>query len=470
MVLALLIGTAAIAHHATVVNGYGNSFIFDEQGVTFSVYPDGEFDFYIEPVVTGVCINSPVGGYSFNSGYDYSPYVQYDDYGAVIQVENVPIYYDYYGRVTQIGNVDVHYRNRRVQRVGGLVAFYNSYGVYTHCSGFVNVWNPYYVYRPFYVHFARPAVGFCFVSFNPYRRYYTPIRHTYYRPYVAHARPHYGVVGHTYTPSGHVVSTYYKQSPRRGEVAYSRGHRKMTKEVAARSTARANHVSSERELAYRNNATSARQTSTRGTTTRNSNVRNTNSRSATTRNTTSTRANSPAATTTRNNSSARTNSRNSSSTMSRGTSNSRAGKAPARTQTSSRSSKPASNSVNRGSSSSRGSGSRGSSTSRTPSRSNSSASTSRGSSRSSSNKVGSGGRSSNRSSTSSSRGSSSSRSSASKPSSRSNSSRATSSRGSSSSRSSASKPSSRSSKGGSRTTSSKGSSRSSKRVQTKGRR
>lgn len=462
MVLALLIGTAAIAHHATVVNGYGNSFIFDEQGVTFSVYPDGEFDFYIEPVVTGVCINSPVGGYSFNSGYDYSPYVQYDDYGAVIQVENVPVYYDYYGRVTQIGNVDIHYRNRRVQRVGGLVAFYNSYGVYTHCSGFVNVWNPYYVYRPFYAHFARPAVGFCFVSFNPYRRYYTPIRHTYYRPYMAHARPHYGVVGHTYTPSGHVVSTYYKQSPRRGEVAYSRGHRKMTKDVAARSTARANHVSSERERAYRNNTASARQTASSGTTTRNSNVRNTNSRSATTRNTTSTRANSPAST--------RTNSRNSSSTMSRGTSNSRTGKAPTRTQTSSRSSKPASSTVNRGSSSNRGSGTRSSSTSRTPSRSNSSASASRGSSRSSSNKVGTQSRTSSRSSTSSGRSSSSSRTSASKPTSRSNSSRATSSRGTSSSRSSASKPSARSSKGGSRTTSNKGSSRSSKGVQSKGRR
>src|SRR5690606_41900752 len=27
---------------------YGNSFIFVENGVTFSVYPDGEFDFYMD--------------------------------------------------------------------------------------------------------------------------------------------------------------------------------------------------------------------------------------------------------------------------------------------------------------------------------------------------------------------------------------------------------------------------------------
>ena len=95
---------------------YDNSFIFVENGITFSVYPDGEFDFYIENQVSG-----RRNGITFNSGYDYSPYAQYDDYGAVIQVENVPIYYDYYGRVNQIGDVDINYLNNRVRRVGGIV-------------------------------------------------------------------------------------------------------------------------------------------------------------------------------------------------------------------------------------------------------------------------------------------------------------------------------------------------------------
>ena len=83
---------------------YDNSFIFIESGITFSVYPDGEFDFYIENQVTG-----RKNGVTFNSGYDYSPFAQYDDYGAVIQVENVPIFYDYYGRVSEIGDVDINY-------------------------------------------------------------------------------------------------------------------------------------------------------------------------------------------------------------------------------------------------------------------------------------------------------------------------------------------------------------------------
>ena len=80
----------------TNMNGYGNSFIFEENGITFSVYPDGEFDFFINNRV-GVNANVYLGSaqITFNSGYNYDAYVQYDDYGAVLQVESVPIYYDY---------------------------------------------------------------------------------------------------------------------------------------------------------------------------------------------------------------------------------------------------------------------------------------------------------------------------------------------------------------------------------------
>ena len=43
---------------------YGNSFIFVENGVTFSVYPDGEFDFYIDNQVNvGVGARIECGGY-----------------------------------------------------------------------------------------------------------------------------------------------------------------------------------------------------------------------------------------------------------------------------------------------------------------------------------------------------------------------------------------------------------------------
>ncbi len=187
----------------STIRGYGNSFIFVEDGVTFSVYPDGEFDFYMDSRVN-VGIGAQIGnvGITFNSGYDYNPYVQYDDYGAVIQVENIPIFYDYYGRVSQIGNVDIWYNNGRVRRIGGLHVYYNG-GVISHYTGFINVYNRYYVYRPFHRYFARPAIGFCNVYTTPYRRYYRPVRYTYYAPYRYNTRRAYAHAGKVYRNDNH---------------------------------------------------------------------------------------------------------------------------------------------------------------------------------------------------------------------------------------------------------------------------
>ncbi len=118
LIIAAVLFSTAHTKAATGL-GYGNSFIFVENGVTFSVYPDGEFDFFIDNQVN-VGVDARFGnvGVTFNSGFNYNPFVQYDDYGAVIQVENVPIFYDFYGRVSQIGGVDVLYRNNRVRRFG----------------------------------------------------------------------------------------------------------------------------------------------------------------------------------------------------------------------------------------------------------------------------------------------------------------------------------------------------------------
>ncbi|NER11167.1 hypothetical protein SAMN06265375_104155 [Muriicola jejuensis] len=181
------------------VFGYNNSVIFVENGITFSVYPDGEFDFYIDNRVNfGANINFRRSNITFNSGFDYSPFVQYDDYGAVIQIENVPVYYDYYGRVSQIGGINIWYNNGRLRRVGGLYVYYNNRGFFHRFNGFVNVYNRHYIYSPFHDYFARPALGFCLVYNRPYRRYYAPIRYTYYGPYINNNRRFYAQVGRSY--------------------------------------------------------------------------------------------------------------------------------------------------------------------------------------------------------------------------------------------------------------------------------
>ncbi len=178
---------------------YGNSFIFVENGVTFSVYPDGEFDFYINNrLPVGVPVNAGYGNVTFNTGFNYNAFVQYDDYGAVIQVENVPVFYDFYGRVRRIGGINIWYRDGRVRRLGGLRVFYNPVGGFDYFTGYINVYNRFYVYRPFHRFFIRPAVGFCQVFPSPYRRYYHPVRYTYYSPYVHNYRRPYVRVGETY--------------------------------------------------------------------------------------------------------------------------------------------------------------------------------------------------------------------------------------------------------------------------------
>ena len=178
-----------------VVNGYGNSYIFTEQNIEFSVFPDGQFDFvYVggyNDVDVCVSTNTNYVDISFNSGHDYDLYVQYDMYGAVIQIENIPIYYDAFGRITQAGSVDIRYHNRRIVRVGGLYVHYNRRGYFSHCTGFINPWNTHYVYRPWHVYYARPFYTDCIVYDYAYRTHYTPIRYNY-----RHHRSFYRNRGH----------------------------------------------------------------------------------------------------------------------------------------------------------------------------------------------------------------------------------------------------------------------------------
>lgn len=193
----LLMGFSANATPAESRNdlrrGYdGNAFIFVEGSVEFSVFPDGQFDFvYIGPPKNSkVTLHSPNVNISFNSGYNYDAFVQYDDYGAVIQIENIPIYYDAYGRIIQAGSVDISYNDRRLVRVGGLHIIYNNYGYYSHHTGYINMYNPYYVYRPWHVYYARPLYTHCVVYDMPYRRYYTPVRYGYHQHIVYYNNRH----------------------------------------------------------------------------------------------------------------------------------------------------------------------------------------------------------------------------------------------------------------------------------------
>ena len=183
----LFVGVAASAdsknfNYSSPFN-YGESFIFVEGGVEFSVYPNGEFDFYYNPQFAGSSpgnIQHPNSNISYNAGYNYDPFVQYDDFGAVIQIENIPIYYDYYGRIIQAGNVFMNYNSRgQLVRLGNMHIRYNRFNQPINYVGFINAYNPRYVHRPWHRFYVRPHQSYSVVYGHPYRAYYEPSRLSY---------------------------------------------------------------------------------------------------------------------------------------------------------------------------------------------------------------------------------------------------------------------------------------------------
>ncbi len=171
---------AALPDDERNYRGYGNNIIFNEGGIEFAVFPDGQFDFnYLDNGPQyNVQFHGPNTFVSFNTGYDYDRFVQYDAYGAVVQIENTPIFYDPYGRVNQIGNIFIDYRRGFVSRIGNLRVNYRG-GVIVSYNGFINNYNPYYVYQPWHNYYLVPAYNRCVVFQSPYRRFYNPVRYSW---------------------------------------------------------------------------------------------------------------------------------------------------------------------------------------------------------------------------------------------------------------------------------------------------
>ena len=96
LLLASVFGLVSISmahgHGHANINSYADAFVFDEMGVTFSVYPDGEFDFYLGDACQPSTMSNGYVSATFNSGYDYNPYVQYDDPQICTIMQNVHAY------------------------------------------------------------------------------------------------------------------------------------------------------------------------------------------------------------------------------------------------------------------------------------------------------------------------------------------------------------------------------------------
>lgn len=255
----LFIGWSATASgiaKPAAANYYDEPFIFVEDGVEFAVYPNGEFDFYFNPDFrrgSSVHIATPNVNISYNSGYNYEPYVQYDDYGAVIQIETVPVYYDYYGRIVQAGNVVINYNAYGlVASIGNMYMHYNPYRHYTHATGYINIYNRHYIHRPWHSYYRRPSVNVSIVFNRPYRAYYQPHRISYNR---------YVTVYNTYYSDHHGHRNFYRPDDRIANYHY--GSRTESKREI-RSPHRTNdRIARSRQTVARNKAAENRQRITR---------------------------------------------------------------------------------------------------------------------------------------------------------------------------------------------------------------
>lgn len=211
LILSLIIfGGAAFAAPKTNLEAsarYGGPFIFVEKGVEFAVYPDGQFDF-----TYGIHsrFNSRTfhgNSITYNSGYNYLPFVQLDDFGAVIQVKNVPVFYDYYGRIIRAGRIWIEYNHfGKVSRIGNMHIFYNPYQVVTHTAGFINGRNARYVPKPWHRYYQKPVSHQVIVFHQPYRAYYVPERYNY-GYYKNHYNDYYQ---ERYYRPGENISSYHK--------------------------------------------------------------------------------------------------------------------------------------------------------------------------------------------------------------------------------------------------------------------
>jgi hypothetical protein len=137
----LLLGSAAKATEfkttdavLTTRMSFDEPISFNERGIEFFVFPNGDFDFNTRP-------NDSQGDYQYksagrrsaevnrnNAPVNYGVLIEHDSFGRVRRVGNTFINYDYNDRVSRIGTVYMKYNRFALDQVGGMKLIYNRYG------------------------------------------------------------------------------------------------------------------------------------------------------------------------------------------------------------------------------------------------------------------------------------------------------------------------------------------------------
>ncbi|PQJ72323.1 hypothetical protein [Polaribacter butkevichii] len=117
---------------------YENAVNFEERGIEFFIFTNGEFDFNTQ-------FNDSYYDYNGNRIRRESNIRIYRDYrGRIERIGNSSVNYDHYGNVTRIGNVFMRYHRGRLTEVGHLKIRYDAWG---NPNFYGNVKDNYYSYN-----------------------------------------------------------------------------------------------------------------------------------------------------------------------------------------------------------------------------------------------------------------------------------------------------------------------------------
>lgn len=119
---------------------------FNERGIKFYIFPDGQMDFDIHANEQGTTTEYYYRGSrnKVRNTQRIGTKVVRDYRGRVIRVGRVFINYNYRGKVSRIGNVFISYRRNLMTRVGGLRLVYDRYGNVKYIGSVKHRYHSYY--------------------------------------------------------------------------------------------------------------------------------------------------------------------------------------------------------------------------------------------------------------------------------------------------------------------------------------
>lgn len=121
---------------------------FEEGGILFFVFPDGEFEFEIlRPRHIDLSFRFKNG--HVRLGKNLPVRIEQDRYGNIHRIENVFIDYNRSGKVSRIGSVDIHYNRGRIHRMGYLNIVYHPMNRIQYI-GYINDYHRHYYHTKYY--------------------------------------------------------------------------------------------------------------------------------------------------------------------------------------------------------------------------------------------------------------------------------------------------------------------------------